>query len=327
MNDRRVGDLALVPARPLLAERPTLRIPLAPGDRPLVGVGDAVAQGDPVVERLRDPRIELVTVTTPVAPGSRVDVPGGEDGAANGEVLFVEGDRARVVVADHVDVVGSPGRGTVRSIRAGIELTIEAAGVLLPATLALGVPTTGRLAIATDEGGELRPGSLDVGRAGSILVVGSRVDAETLTRARAMGVRGIVVEILAAKEERDFGASERRQRAALHQLPPFAVLVLDGAIRRPIPSIVMSVLRGLDGRDVGISLDPPGLLVDEPIAVTPAPDRIRVRSGPLSGREGRWHGAAGLRRFPAGVHLEAGFVRFDDGTLEAVPLADLERFV
>ena len=65
-------------------------------------------------------------------------------------------------------------------------------------------------------------------------MIGSRVDAESLTRARAMGVRGVIVSGLGGKERRDFMASESRQRAALHRLPPFAVLVLDGALRRPI---------------------------------------------------------------------------------------------
>ena len=49
-----------------------------------------------------------------------------------------------------------------------------------------------------------------------------------------MGVRGVIVSGLAGKERRDFLASESRQRAALHRLPPFAVLILDGVIRRPI---------------------------------------------------------------------------------------------
>ena len=51
-----------------------------------------------------------------------------------------------------------------------------------------------------------------------------------------MGVRGVIVAGLASKERRDFLASEARQRAALHRLPPFAVLVLDGAVRRPWPA-------------------------------------------------------------------------------------------
>jgi hypothetical protein len=61
------------------------------------------------------------------------------------------------------------------------------------------------------------------------------VDAETLTRARAMGVRGVVVTGLSSKERRDYLASEARQRSALHRLPPFAVLVLEGVVRRPLP--------------------------------------------------------------------------------------------
>jgi hypothetical protein len=51
-----------------------------------------------------------------------------------------------------------------------------------------------------------------------------------------------------------------------------------------------------------------------------------VRAGQLSGREGTWTGLVGPRRFAGGVHLEAGTVRFEDGSLVAVPLGDLERF-
>jgi hypothetical protein len=327
----------LVPARPLAVARPRVRVALAPGDRALVAPGDAVEMGAPLVERLRDARIELVPDGgAAAAPGDRVDVPAGRSGRSRrerdgardlGELLFVDGGRRRVVTGDHVDIVESPGPGTVRAVHQASELELEIAGHAVPGVLALGVPTHGRLEIATDEAGELRPGSIDVGRAGTILVVGSRIDAETLTRARAMGVRGIVVSALAAKEERDFAASERRQRAAIHQLPPVGVLVLDGAIRRPIASSVMAVLRALAGRDVGLSIDPPALLFPGEVEVGFEPDAVRVRHGPLAGREGRWAGSAGLRRFPGGVHLESGFVRLDDGGVQTIPLADLERFV
>jgi hypothetical protein len=182
----------------------------------------------------------------------------------------------------------------------------------LPGVLALGLPAHGPLVVGSDEGGEVRARAIDVGRAGTILVVGSRVDAETLIRARAMGVRGIVVASLAAKEERDFVASERRQLAGFHQTPAFAVLVLEGAIRRPIPRPVMAVLRAQEGREVGISIDPPALLFAGAPPPPPEAALVRVRNGPNAGREGRWQGLAGLRRFPGGVHLEAAFVAFDD---------------
>jgi hypothetical protein len=143
-----------------------------------------------------------------------------------------------------------------------------------------------------------------------------------------MGVRGIVVGGLASKERRDFTASERRQRAALHRLAPYAVLVLEGATRRPLPSPVMDILHALTDREVAIVGDPPMLVFESEVDVpAPRPDLVRVRGGPLGGREGTWAGIVGPRRFAGGVHLEAGSVQFDDGTVTAVPLGDLERFV
>ena len=175
---------------------------------------------------------------------------------------------------------------------------------------------------------ELRPGGIDVGRAGSILVVGSRIDAEALTRARAMGVRGIVVASLPGKELRDFQASERRQRAALHPTPPFGVLALDGALRRPLPSLVMTLLERLAGREVALLVDPPALVFEADGIEIPAmePDRVRVRSGANAGLEGRVLGPAGPRRFAAGVVLEAAWLAIDDEPPLDVPLGDLERF-
>jgi hypothetical protein len=39
-----------------------------------------------------------------------------------------------------------------------------------------------------------------------------------------------------------------------------------------------------------------------------------------------WAGLAGPRRFPAGVTLEAAFVRFGGRPPVAIPIGDLERF-
>jgi hypothetical protein len=90
----------------------------------------------------------------------------------------------------------------------------------------------------------------------------------------------------------------------------------------------MVLLEALAGREVGIVTDPPGLLVqgELPAIPTPPPEWVRVRSGPYAGREGRWVASLGLRRFPPGVHLEAGLVRLEERLPVAIPLADLERF-
>jgi hypothetical protein len=262
-------------------------------------------------------------------PGERWSGPrdGAGGGLTSGELVFSWRGRWRVAGGALSDPLEIPIAGIVREVRPGLSVTVRAAGRGLRGIVALGGPTRGRLQGSPDS--ELRAGGLDVNSAGAILVVGSRVDAETLTRARAMGVRGVVVTGLSSKERRDFLASEARQRSALHRLPPFAVLVLDGAVRRPVAGAVLALLGDLSGHEVAIVTDPPMLIFDLPglTVPTPPPDLVRVREGMYAGREGRFLEAVGARRFAGGAHLEAGLVRFPDGTTAAVPLGDLERFV
>jgi hypothetical protein len=80
---------------------------------------------------------------------------------------------------------------------------------------------------------------------------------------------------------------------------------------------------------VAIVVDPPMLVFDPPNALPEPPpsDWVRVQAGELAGREGRWLRSAGLRRFAAGVHLEAAAIALDDGRVAVVPVADLERFI
>jgi hypothetical protein len=324
-------DVRLVPARRLIVAPVDAVFALTPGDRSLVAAGDSIVVGAPIAQRLRDPRFDEVDISESAGPraGTRwAGKPrrGGEPGQG-GELAFAWHGRWRVATGDIADTLESPFAGIVRHVRPGTGITIRAAGRGIRGVVALGGATRGRLQPGTD--GELRSGGLDVGSAGTILVVGSRVGAETLTRARAMGIRGVVVAGMSSKERRDFLGSEARQRAALHRLPPFAVLVLDGAIRRPLAGAVQAVLAALAGHEVAIVTDPPMLVFDLPELVIPDPpvDLVRIRSGPLAGREGRFVRAVGPRRFAGGVQLEAGIVHLPDGTTAALPIGDLERFI
>lgn len=335
-----VPDLALVPARRVIESPVDAVFALAPGDRVVVDAGASVVVGAPIAERLRDPRLEDKAAPDGIEPkpGDRWQVSGrahdagggiGSGRAAtSGEYLFPWKNRWRIVTGDIVDPLEVPVAGIVREVRPGTSITIRAAGRGIRGIVALGGPTRGRLAFATGPDGGLRPGGLDVGMAGTILVVDARVDAETLTRARAMGVRGIVVAGLASKERRDFLASEARQRAALHRLPTYAVLVMEGANRRPMAAPILALLEALVGREVAIVIDPPMLVFDAPDLVGPVipPDLVRVRAGALAGHQGHWIGAAGRRHFGS-VDLEAGRIRLADGSAVAVPLGDLERFI
>lgn len=321
LTEQPPADLGLVSRRQLIDGPVEVTYALAPGDRPLVVAGESVVAGTPIAERVRDPRLvdRVVPESADPRPGGRV---------AEGELLFDWRGRWRVAGGEVTEPIETPVAGIVREVRPGTAIIVRATGRAMHGIVTLGGPAGGRLHVAAGVDGELRAGGLDVGLAGTILVVGSRIEAEMLTRARAMGVRGIIVGGLASKERRDFTASERRQRAALHRLPPFAVLVLEGAVRRPIASPVMDVLMALQGQEVAIVSDPPMLIFDAPDQELPVPrpDLVRIRGGQLAGTEGTWVGVAGPRRFAGGVHLEAGAVRFDDGSVVAVPLGDLERF-
>ena len=332
--------LAEIPSRPLLERGLEVRFALPPGDRPLVEPGAPLTAGDPLLLHLRDRRIEEVDPgagSGDAAPraGARWSPPPGRrhrEHEGDGELLAPlpgKRDRWRLVTGDHRDQLVAPLDGEVTEVRPGAEIRVRAAGPALRGAFAAGSAARGRLELATDPFGELRPGGIDVGRAGSILVVGARIDAEALTRARAMGVRGIVVATLPGKELRDFQASERRQRAALHPAQPFGVLALDGTVRRPIAGPVAALLERMAGTEVALLVDPPALVFDaEPVELPPMPpDWVRIRSGVHAGLEGRVIALIGMRRFAANVLLEAARVAIDDEPPLDVPIGDLERLV
>jgi hypothetical protein len=332
--------------RTLLVRDLEARFALPPGDRPLVSVGEHVAAGDSLLEHLRERRIEELDLPGgegpgegphPV-PGSRWTPPPGRSGRGgqaerhDGELLAPLPNRRqrwRLVTGETRDLVETPLGGQVADVAPGAEVRVRAAGPAIRGAFAAGSAARGQLQLATDPFGELRPGGIDVGRAGSILVVGSRIDAEALTRARAMGVRGIVVATLPGKELRDFQASERRQRASLHPVAPFGVLVLDGTLRRPIASPVAAILERMAGTEVALLVDPPALVFDtDPGDLEPThPDWVRIRSGVHAGLEGRVIAALGPRRFSMNVQLEAVRVAIDGAPPVDVPLGDLERLV
>jgi hypothetical protein len=337
------GGYGLVPARRLLDPSPIARFALGPGDRILVAPGDVVVPGTGLAERQRDPRTAdgppvagASVAEHPLQPGDWWPGNGHETGGPlrrgrprtpAGELLHPSGARWRIASGDHVDVFEAPAAGTVHEATAGRGIALALAGQALRGAMASGTPTRGRLERVSGEAG-LR-GALDVGRAGAILVVDGRTDSDVLIRARAMGVRGVVVPGLGGKDLRDLLASEARQRASLQPLAPFAVLVLDGTSRRPIAGPVAALLAALVGREVALIVDPPLLVFDPPARELPAPppDWVRIRAGELAGREGRWLRTAGIRRFSAGVHLEAAAIALADGEVVFLPIADLERFI
>lgn len=356
-------EFARIPGRRILVVSPTVQIRLGPGDRVLVSPGQKVNAGTPIAERTCDPEfVDVGRLNRPASDNGsgtgrgggsgpqqerrRGPTPGkwwvgGDDrrGKASrregprrvaGTLLYEIGGRWSAAAGDRQEKIESPTTGVITEAANCIGIAMKVDGVAIPAAVAGGQPTRGYLDVPRLVEGELRDTALDVGRSGAIVVAGGRVSAEALTRARAMSIRGMVAGSLGQAELRDLAASEARQRAGLHLMPPFGVLGLDGHQRRPIASPILALMAALAGRDVAIITEPPLLVldvVDVPLPELP-PDWVRVRSGTHAGREGRWLGGAGLHRFRAGVHLEAANVRLgDDLAPTIIALADLERFI
>lgn len=389
-------EFARVAGRRMLLFSPLMRLSLGPGDRALVGAGDAVVPGMPIAERTLEPglvdvgRIAYDEGDRPSSPEREAPAdappgalwkerpeaaepgPGGRGPMAvrpepvevvsrerrrppapgkwwvggaerrgkpdkgkpvvrvGGTLLYETHGRWRAAAAERHEIVESPVAGVVRSALNCVEVTIEVSGAALPATLAAGEPSRGYLDVPRLTDGDLWASALDVGRSGAVVVAGSRISAQAISRARAMSIRGLVAGSVGEGELRDLAASQQRQRASLAPSVPFGLLALDGHGRRPIATPVLALLAALAGREVAIVTDPPLLVFDAAEVPFPElpPDWVRARSGPNAGREGRWIEPAGPYRFRGGIHLEAAVVRFADETgTTVVPLADLERFV
>ncbi|MFH1474722.1 MAG: hypothetical protein ABIG85_02570 [Chloroflexota bacterium] len=324
-----MSDPLFVTARPVLVRQPRVRVPLRPGDRIVVHAGESVVAGDLLAERVRDPRlVETGGGSALSRPGAWVPAEPGRRGTAPaGELLFQHAGRRRIATGPHPDLVAAPAAGRVVAIHPGVELVLQLDGTGIPGAELLGDPGHGRLAILPGDGDGRIP--LEVAHAGAIIAFPGRADAESLTRARAMGIAGAIVPALSERDRRDVVASEGRQRAGLHRLPPFPVLILDGYLRRSLAGPVRAILAALAGSEVGLVGGPPMLMTalapdDLP---PPDPDRVRVRGGPEVGREGRFAGLTGPRRLPGGIMVETARIHLDDGREVVVALGDLERFI
>jgi hypothetical protein len=334
---------------------PEVRLRLEPGDRALVVPGERVAAGQPVLERPRERlRLELplkpgATDLAGVEPGSELDpelfgvsrgvASVGRPSVRRGDrvfLLYVEEARtAHAVLARSPEPVSSPVSGTVVAVGAD-GLVIGASGLGLAGPVGWGQPVLGRVVIgATGPDGELRASAVDISAAGAVLVVGARLDIEALTRARAIGVAGVLCGGVVGRDLRQLEESDERQRAALHTATPFAILALDGFGRRPMPILAWDLLTAAAavGSEVAVIPEAGLAVVPEPPAdrVTRwAPDAVRITAGEGAGTTGRLVGLAGPVRRAGGGYQPAGHVVTPptaDGPARRrlVSLADLER--
>ena len=172
----------------------------------------------------------------------------------NGLLLSLSASDGSVLLAplgEEEPVIGHV-HGRVHSVEPG-SIVLEVPGVVLRGVGGTGEAVHGELVVAvhTPEE-ELRAGAIDVGATGRIVVGGSRASAETLTRARAMGVAGIVLGGVLDKELRDFEAIQRRRREIGGLAGSFGVLLLEGFGKVGIDPQRFAWLRAHAGRTASL---------------------------------------------------------------------------
>ena len=222
-------------------------------------------------------------------------------------------------------------RGEVTAVTADA-IEIRVPGAMVAGIGGSGKAVHGELRMAVDEPGEeLRAGGIDVGATGRILVGGSRASAEALTRARAMGVAGIVVGGVLDKELRDFEATQRRRREVGGARGDLAIVVLEGFGKVGIDAELFGWFQSHEGRVASIFGETARVYVYE--ADSPPARRVLPRPGnrvvelrrPFAGLGGELLSVLDQPQADAaGVVARSALVRFADGRTAVVPLANLE---
>lgn len=295
----------------------------------------------PVASRLRRSASEAAELLS-VRPGQLVEA--GEPIAADADgrevpapqaCLFLGYDRdegsALVAPLGGTDPILGHVRGEVTSVEAdGIEIRIG--GARVAGVGGSGQAVHGELHVAVrDPAEELRASAIDVATTGRILVGGSRASAETLTRARAMGVAGMVLGGVLDKELRDFEATQQRRRETGGGSRDFAIVMLEGFGKVGLDAELFAWFRAQEGRLASLFGDSALLYVydaDPPPArrVLARPgDRVIAHRRPFAGAGGELLSLLDHpHATPAGVVARCGLVRFDDGRTVIVPIANLE---
>jgi hypothetical protein len=335
--------------------RSTHRIAISQGSRLSVAVGDEVRPDQELARRRTPTESQIVPVAGPLRrrpevaaslllrrPGSFVEA--GEPIAQASDGRQVLSPVAGLLLAysrsDGNAIIAplgpeEPILAHISGRVSGIDPTaimIEVQGAALDGVGGTGEAVHGELVVSVhDPGEELRAAAIDIGSTGKIVVGGSRASAETLTRARAMGVAGIVLGGVLDKELRDFEAIQRRRRDVGGLAGSFGLLLVEGFGKVGLDAGLfawfarhaghMASLFGAEHRLYVYDAEPPPTRRSLPTFG----DRVVAHRRPFQGRGGKLVGFVdGMHMTPSGIPARTALVRFEDGRTTAVPIANLE---
>ena len=235
--------------------------------------------------------------------------------------------------------------GTVAEVLPGEGVVVEASGAFVQGIFGVGPETHGEIVLAASApGDELTAASLTEAHRGRIVVGGALVKADAFTRAKALGVRALIVGGMHASDLKDLLGYDLGVAITGGEPIGFTLLLTEGFGRIAMAARTFQLLRSKAGSRASVSgatqiragvMRPeiviPGMRVASPDASGAAGlqvgDPVRIIRDPLFGRLGRVKALpSDLTEIPTGAHVRVLEVAFDDGASVVVPRANIERF-
>jgi hypothetical protein len=202
--------------------------------------GDKVEKGEVLAENKPLIKWFKTTVTSPIT-GSVETVSN-----ATGQVLLREPPR-RLDLFGYVD-------GLVAEVIPGQGARIESTGAYIQGIFGVGGETWGELSLVASSPDEpLLAGQLDATQAGKIVIAGAFAGAETLQRAKALGVKGIVVGGMHDKDLRALLGYDLGVAITGTENIGFTLILTEGFGHIPMARKTFELLRSLNGRKASIS--------------------------------------------------------------------------
>jgi len=256
-----------------------------------------------------------------------------------GQVLLREPPRVLELLA-YVD-------GTVVDVHPRQGVTVEARCSLVQGIFGIGGETSGLLAIAVAKPDEaLTPAHLTADMKGKIVVGGSFLSAETMARAKEIGVAGLVVGGIHDKDLRALLGYDLGVAITGTEQVGFTLILTEGFGTIPMAQKTFALLSAHAGEKAAISgatqiragVIRPEIIIAKAVgaaqsgvAVTPQRegirigDPVRIIRDPLFGKIGEVSALpADLQKIPTESDARVLEVRFPDGQVAVIPRTNIE---
>lgn len=296
------------------------------GDR--VEQGQVLAENKPLIKWFKSTVVSPITGSVETISNS------------TGQVLLREPPR-RLDLFSYVD-------GRVVEVIPGQGVRIETTCAFVQGIFGVGGETWGTIVmVATSPQQPLEAGQLTSDHAGKIVIGGAFVGAEALQRAKAVGVKGLVVGGMHDKDLRSLLGYDLGVAITGTENIGFTLVLTEGFGQIPMASKTFELLEALNGRKASISgatqiragVIRPEIIVprDSDESVNTADLSSQVRAGarigdpvrvirePFFGRIGEVVALpSDLLMIPTESHVRVMEIEFADGTKAVVPRANVE---